>query len=185
MHIDQLPSEVLVMVLNMVPDDQILQCEYVCTRWRNVMIDEKLYTKKCETLKKSHPGLIPTFAHHKFNSDIKGDHAASKLFYFQLKKLKPWNVSKTSDHPKISNFECKTGEVPEEWIRSHNYTGLYDMVWLPDKSYLICSCYDTIQVWDMINYERLNVFEASTLDSKNEKATCFYGCGPALVTGNK
>ena len=57
------------------------------------------------------------------------------------------------------------------------------MVWLPELNYLICSCYDTIQVWDMIDYQRLNVFEGKLLDAENEKATCFYGCGPALVTG--
>ena len=113
-----------------------------------------------------------------------GNHSASKNFYFKLIKLyrDPWNISE-SQKPSISTYQIYDGEVPEEWIQRHNYTGLYDMVWLPELSYLICSCYDTIQVWDMVNYERVNIFEAAVLDSKWEKATCFYGCGPALVTG--
>ena len=35
----------------------------------------------------------------------------------------------------------------------------------------------------MVTNTCVNTFEGDQLDSKNEKATCFYGCGPALVTG--
>ena len=35
----------------------------------------------------------------------------------------------------------------------------------------------------MVENTRVNTFLGNQLDKKDEKATCFYGCGPALVTG--
>ena len=35
----------------------------------------------------------------------------------------------------------------------------------------------------MVQNTRVNTFLGNQLDTKDEKATCFYGCGPALVTG--
>ena len=180
---DKLPSEMLAMILGLVPDKSLLECERVCHRWRDTIINEKLYAKKCERILYLKPELIPTFAHHRFEQNIKCDANATKTFYHKLQRLCPWNLDENSKHPNILTYNCKNGEVPADWIERHNYSGVYDMVWLPESNYLICSCYDTIQVWDMVNYERLNVFEGRLLDSPDEKATCFYGCGPALVTG--
>ena len=179
---DKLPSEILAMIFDLVPDQSLLICERVCQRWKSTILHEKLYSKKCERILVQKPELIPTFAHHKFQL-IKSDPNASKTFYYKLQRLSPWNLKDESKLPNILTYICKAGEVPEDWIQRHNYSGVYDMVWLPELNYLICSCYDTIQVWDMINYQRLNVFEGKLLDAENEKATCFYGCGPALVTG--
>ena len=37
------------------------------------------------------------------------------------------------------------------------------MVWLPLQSLLVCSVYDSIQVWDMSKYERVNLFRGHVL----------------------
>lgn len=178
---EKFPIEVLVHIFAYLDDESLQICEQVSSKWLEAIEKENLYAKKCQWLYKRN--LKSTFAHHKFHSVIKRNPQASKEFYYKLKNLPgKWNVNEHQE-PKVYSFYCKTGDVSEEWISKHNYTGVYDMVWLPDKSYLISSCYDTIQVWDMVDYSRIQVFEGHVLDSEVEKATCFYGCGPALVTG--
>ena len=157
---DWLPSEVLVVIFNNLDDRSLLDCEKVCVKWKNAIIHEKCYAKKCERIVKNDVNLASTFAHHKFHSEIKDDHEAAKAFYLKLRNLS----SRWSDQngpPSVYSYYCKTGEVPDEWVERHNYTGVYDMVWLPEKSFLICSCYDTIQVWNMVDYTRVSTFEGT------------------------
>ena len=184
---DTLPIEVLGMIFAYVDDKTILNCELVCRKWKEALEREQIFAKKCERILKFRKTLLSTYDHQSFHTVIQNDRKAVKKFYFKIKNLRSQWQNQDPDQPDpgpmVINFQCKTGEVSEEWIRKHNYTGIYDMVWLPDKSYLICSCYDTIQVWNMVNYTRVSIFEGHLLDSKDEKATCFYGCGPALVTG--
>ena len=57
------------------------------------------------------------------------------------------------------------------------------MVYLSERSLLICSVYDSIQVWDMSKNERVNLFRGHLLDSKLERTNCFHAFGNALITG--
>jgi len=183
---DTFPIEVLANIFAFLDDQSILNSEKVCPKWRSAIKEEYFYAKKCLDLLKRHNTLKSTFAKNRFASVIKHDTSAAKKFYFKLKGLpSQWDLKKNGSlpTPRIFRHFCKTGEVSEDWVRKHNYTGVYDMVWIPDKSYLIVSCYDTIQVWDMVANTRVNTFLGSQLDTQDEKATCFYGCGPALVTG--
>lgn len=178
---DTLPSEVLATIFKYLDDKSLLVCENVCTTWLSAIILEKIYAKRCDKLRSADPTLISTFAHHKFDSLVRGQPEAAKDFYFKLKGLAArWHGKQD---PTVYSYFCQSGDVSQEWMSRHNYTGVYDCVWLPDKSYLICSVYDTIQVWDMINYERVNVLKGQILDTEREQSTCFYACGPALVTG--
>ena len=158
---DQLPIEVLVHIFQFLDDESLKISEKVCFKWRKAIAEEKLYAKKCQKILQNNPKVYQsTFAHHKFSKEIKSNAENSQEFYYKLKNLKNrWQVE--NGQPRVYSFYCKSGEVSEEWIRKHNYTGVYDMVWLPDKSYLICSCYDTIQVWSMVDYTRVNVFEGN------------------------
>ena len=178
---DALPIEVLDYIFNFFEDDSLQACEKVCKKWARVITCTCFYARKCERLLKLDHSLTSTFNCQKFDTEIRSNPEACKKFYYGLKQLPARWVADAV--PQISSFYCKSGEVSESWIRNHNYTGVYDMVWLPEQSYLICSVYDTIQIWDMAQYKRINVIEASLLDSDREKTTSFHASGPALITG--
>ncbi len=157
---ETLPPEVLVHIFAFLDDTSLLSCEEVCFKWKSAIENENLYAKKCEAILNRHQHqLKSTFDHLQFRSVVKKSAGQSKQFYYKLKKLPSRWKNELNLQPSVYSYFCKTGEVSDEWIRKHNYTGVYDMVWLPDKSYLICSCYDTIQVWNMVDYSRVNVFE--------------------------
>ena len=102
-------DDVLGQVFKILDDNSLTVCEVVCSNWRNIIIQEKIYAKKCTYLRNRHPGLIPTFARQKFDSLIKHDHKASKEFYFKLKFLKlRWQSHVT---PKIYSYHCVSEAV--------------------------------------------------------------------------
>ena len=43
---ETLPGEVLFYIFNQLDDASLPACELVCTKWRNVMVAEKIFTKK-------------------------------------------------------------------------------------------------------------------------------------------
>ena len=180
---ESLPDEILLHVFRQLDDKSLIECELVCSKWRSVINEGRIFSKKCSRLRHNNPELVPTFAFRKFDTLIKNNHKAAKEFYFKLKYLKSrW----TKNHePKIYNYYCVTGEVSSEWLEKHNYTGVYDMVWLPEKSLLILSVYDSIQVWNMANNERINTFTGNILDTEKVKSNCFHACAQAnvLLTG--
>ena len=118
---DKLPSEILAMIFDLVPDQSLLICERVCQRWKSTILHEKLYSKKCERILVQKPELIPTFAHHKFQL-IKSDPNASKKFYYKLQRLSPWNLKDESKLPNILTYICKAGEVTYLKIGSKGIT---------------------------------------------------------------
>ena len=102
-------DDVLGHVFKLLDDTSLTVCELVCANWKNIIVSEKIYAKKCNYLRNRHPGLIPTFARHKFDSVIKHDHKATKEFYFKLKFLKSrWQSHVT---PKIYSYHCVSEAV--------------------------------------------------------------------------
>ena len=145
---NRFPIEVLVNIFGYLDDNSLLNSEKVCTKWKSAIEDEFFYAKKCLEILKRQKNLQSTFDKHKFMSVIRNDQKEAKMFYYKLRNLtSQWKIGK----PRIYQKFCKNRDVSEEWSRHHNYTGVYDMVWIPEKSYLICSCYDTIQVGTFLN----------------------------------
>ena len=131
--------------------------------------------------------LSPTYKQHQFLNSIvpKGK---CKLFYLKLLNLsKRWKLKgeegaalspqvrsiDLTHSANLDNNSIDTKELVREsiasarWRKTHNYTGIYDMVYLKEKSQLVASVNDCIQVWDVSGalnnggYKRINTITAT------------------------
>jgi len=70
-----------------------------------------------------------------------------------------------------------------EWDRRHNYRGVYDMVY--HKGRLCVSVYDTIQIWNTLDYRLTHLFDKQILDQDKSQTTCFTLCQDYLICGTE
>ena len=61
--------------------------------------------------------------------------------------------------------------------------GFYDLVWLAETNHLVCSVYDSIQVWDMSDYSCVSIITGNQLDGVGLKSWCFHAAGQTLFCG--
>ena len=201
----------------------VLSCELTCKNWNSV-ITYALWKKLCQRLLISHSvkfshgssELKPTFVQHEFESKH-----TYKTFYLQLLNLyKKWDLiqnypSTSFVSPQVTTIDTTSLEwkrniddncfskielkVAEHWRKKHNYRGIYDMVYVKEKSLLVASVDDKIQVWNVSgdskesDYNCQNVINAFVLDSEKEDSStnmvscCFYvtETGRSLVCGTQ
>ena len=188
--------------------NDLLNCELVCKRWKEIM-NHSLWKELCRTLQRHHlklsrrySDLTPTFIQHQIEY---GENF--KIFYLKLLQLNlKWDIAKASDSkkiysPKVTTIDtslvedikanedgsssAKKLKISEQWRKQHNYSGIYDMVYVKEKCLLIASVDNTIQVWDVSGkknsstYKCINVISATVLDyDKDENmidmVSCFY-----------
>jgi len=62
--------------------------------------------------------------------------------------------------------------------------GFYDLVWIPTSSLLVCSVFDSIQIWKMsTDYTCINIIDGDTLDGDGVKSCCFAASDEMLFCG--
>ena len=223
---ESIPDEILLHIFSYLYQEEttvssvndLLKCELVCKKWMDVM-KYSLWKQLCQnllkyhlTLSKGYSELNPTFAQH--YSEYEDNH---KVFYLKLLKLNArWDISSTNKcpefcFPKVTTIDttilppetdedngstAKKSKISDQWRQIHDYSGIYDMVYVKEKSWLVASINGMIQVWDIagINngtkYECLNVIKGIVLDYEEKEdiidmVTCFYvtETGNSLICG--
>ena len=105
---------------------------------------------------------------------------------------------KWKENSDASNIYTRELEVSARWRNTHNYSGIYDMVYVKEKSLLVASVDGNIQVWDVSGdssgggYKCKNIINASVLDVGEKDGSintvsCFYvtESGTSLVCGSQ
>ena len=91
-----------------------------------------------------------------------------------------------ADHSKTGSR--LTNRIPDTsgfWMVTVNinFIGFYDLVWLEESSLLVCSVFDSIQVWDMSSYTCVSIISGNLLDGVGLKSWCFHAAGKTLFCG--
>ena len=227
-NIVSIPSEILLHIFTSLCNDitqdnlrDTLACELVCKNWHTVLT-YNLWKKLCQKLLLiqharyafNYSNLKPTFVQHEGEIEHR-----SKEFYLKLLNLhKRWcliqdaqsskylspTVNKIDTHmPEWNCHDQKSCEATEhkvlnQWRTRHNYSGVYDMVYVKEKGILVASVDGKIQVWNVSGggeksqYFCQNVLNASMLDFDGhdhdiDMVTCFYvtDTGKTLVCGTE
>ncbi len=188
-----LPAEVQERILGLVGSDDrsLLSAEATCAEWRAILRRAPIYKSKCLSALRRTPALATSFLRHRFDRNCCRPQWC-KAFYFGLSRLqrRGW----TREEPKVTVADCmeaqvggrKVDLVSGEWRQRHNYSGVYDMVYDREAGRLVCSVYDTIQVWDANSFECLKILGPELLDGSGPAGTrtiCFYVSGDLLACG--
>ena len=221
-----MPSEILLHIFTTLCNDttqdnlrDTLACELVCKNWQNVLT-YNLWKKLCQKLlliqsarySFNYSNLKPTFVQHEDEFEHR-----SKEFYLKLLNLhKRWCLIQDAQSSKYlsptvkkintnmpewncddqKSCEATEHKVLNRWRTRHNYSGVYDMVYVKEKGILVASVDGKIQVWNVSGggeksqYFCQNVLNASMLDfggNDIDMVTCFYvtDTGKTLVCGTE
>ena len=172
-------------------DPSLLSVEQVCSEWRSRIRRSPIYKRKCLALARKNPQFSTSLARHRFKENSSNP-VWCKGFYFGMATLERmgWRLD-----PKVEVADCLTVDVggrkvdvgdDPEWRELHNYSGVYDMVYDRQKGRLICSVYDTIQIWDANKLKCLKILGPSLLDGDAQAGTrtiCFHASGDLLACG--
>lgn len=199
-RVTDLPTEVQELILSHLDLASLLSCEAACKSWRGLLGRCPIYRKKCLQLEARRPTLSVCFRRHGFQSRC-GDARWCKDFLLGLEGLirDDWGGGKSKEAgigPAVTVLDCLEAEVDgrgvdadnPEWRRRHNYVGVYDMVYDLSSGRLVCSVYDTIQVWDADSLECLQIVTADILDPVPVDRTACFGVaagGRLLVAGSR
>ena len=223
---EYMPAEVMLEIFSYLYEKELLHrnvsdllnCELVCRKWREIM-KYSLWKRLCKNLVKRHVNisngyseLSPTCLQHQ--NEFEENH---KMFFFKLVNLeKRWDIIDSNDKqelcsPKVTILDstiqsddssdddsssAKKLKLSNKWRKHHNYSGIYDMVYIKDKSLLVASVDGMIQVWDVSDtnensgYKCINTINATVLDYEENKhkldmVSCFYvtETGNSLICG--
>lgn len=196
------PPEIQTVILGYLEDSDpdLLRCELVCREWRQILTQRSLiYQRKCRRFLTSAPGHYDsTFQRHGFTRN-RFSSSWCKRFYYKVKNLpRNWSLCPSEGHPEETSrpritthksleavVDGRRLQVSEEWGRLHNYQGVYDTVWDPERSLMTCSVYDSIQVWDINAGRCLALLDNDTLDSDGVRSTCFFARDHVLACGTE
>ena len=170
-----MPSEILLHIFTALCNDltqdnirDTLACELVCKNWQNVLT-YNLWKKLCQKLlliqrarySFNYSNLKPTFVQHEDEFEHR-----SKEFYLKLLNLhKRWCLIQDAQSSKylsptvkkintnMPEWHCdnqKCCEATEDkvlnrWRTRHNYSGVYDMVYVKEMGILVASVDGKIQ----------------------------------------
>jgi len=162
--------------------ESIEAAEKVCRQWQKLILTsssvwKSLIFQLC-TLKPQFKEILST----KVFTEIKKDPAKLKSFYYHMGKIEN-NVMNNSFSVRTLNcLDLGASEETEEQ-NNRSYRGVYDMIHSENR--LVASVNDTIQVWDLDTYKRIQQLDSSALDVDGGKTSCYTLQGDVLLCGTE
>jgi len=181
----RLPKEVLLIIFTYLNESSVEASTKTCLPWQRLISNSPAVWKSLILqLCTGKPSLRPMLDMSLYK-DVKRDSVRLKCLFQHMSRIEQ-NVKNNLFSVKV--FDCLSVNVKgqtvkrnEEWEKTHNYKGLYDMIHSGKR--LIASVYDTIQVWDMESYTCEQMLDSSALDIGNVATTCFAVHQDTLLCG--